>query len=84
MEQQEATEQVTHPTSAVREQKATRSHPVSKLDAMRDEIFNLIPGMVNRRWGAIVATDPPSVIPGVNCGSFNEMLADEVTFTPSH
>ena len=31
-----------------------------------------------------MALDPPLVIPAVNCVSFEDMLADEMTLTPGH
>ena len=51
---------------------------------MRDEIFNLILGKVNTRWGSAMALNSPTVAPILNRESFEEMLAKEVTFTPSH
>ena len=44
----------------------------------------MILGMVNTRQSAAVTLDPPSVIPAASHGSFEEMLANELTFLPSH
>ena len=51
---------------------------------MQGEIFNLILGMVNNRQVAAVASNSPTVVPIVNRESFEDMLAEEMTFTPSH
>ena len=47
-------------------------------------MFNLIQGMVDRRQGTVMASDPSSVIPAVNQGPFEDMLSDELTFSPHH
>ena len=46
---------------------------------MRDEISNLIQGIVNKRLGAAATLDPQSIIPAVNHGSVEDMLADVFT-----
>ena len=51
---------------------------------MWEEILNLILGMVNTRQGAAVASDSLSVAPTVNRESYEDILAEEATFTPSH
>ena len=48
-QQQEAIKQLTSPKSPTREPKAMTSHSVSWLDIMRDKLFKLIPGTVNKR-----------------------------------
>ena len=83
-QQQEAIKKLASPKSSTREPRAMTSHSESQLDIMRDEIFNLIPGTVNTRWGAAVALYLPTVTPVVNKDSFEDMLAEEANFTPSH
>ena len=60
------------------------SHSELMLNIMRDDIFNLIPGTVNTRQGAAVASYSPTVAPMLNKDSFEDMLAKEANFTPSH
>ena len=51
---------------------------------MWEEIFNIILGMVNTRQGTTVTLDSLSIAPTVNRGSYEDMLAEVATFTPSH
>ena len=54
-QQQLAIEKLTNPQNPSRESRAFPSHSESKLDDMREDIFNLIPGTVNTIRGAAVS-----------------------------
>ena len=87
-EQQEAIKTLTElssPQSPPMTPRASTLHSKSQLDVMQGEIFNLIPGTVNTRRGAAVASHSMTMaIPIINKISFEDMLAEEANFTPSH
>ena len=82
--QQEAIEHLSIPKGPTRHPWTMSSHSKSWFNIMRDEIFNIILRTVNMRQDIAVASNSPSVAPIVNRGLFGDMLAEEVTFTPSH
>ena len=82
-QQQRAIENLTSPHSPPREPRSVPSQSETWLDAMREEVFNLILGTVNTRRGAAVSHNTTMAsAPMVNQNSFEDMLA-EANFTPS-
>ena len=83
-QQEEAIKQLASHKSPTGEPRAMTPHSESQLDIVRNGVFNLIPGMVNTRLGTAVTSYSPTVIPVVNKGSFEDILAKEANFTPTH
>ena len=82
-QQQKAIKKVASPRHPTREPRAMTSCSESQLDTIWDEIFNLIQGTVNTKWGAAVASYSLTVTSLINWASFEDMLAEEADFTPS-
>ena len=80
-QQQEAIQKLTCPKSLTRE---PTSQSESQLDVMWEEIFNLIPGTVNTRWGTAVASHSLLATPVFNKASFEDIPTEVANFTPSH
>ena len=84
-QQQEAMEKLTSPHSSPKEPVAISSHPQSRIEAMREEAFNVVLGTVNTMQGAVVLQNTTMTSASiVNRTSFEDMLAEEANFTPSH
>ena len=84
-QQQKAIKKLTSSQNPPRESRAFPSCSETWLDNMREEIFNLIPGTVNTMRGAAVSHNTTMAsAPMVNQTSFENMLAEEANFTPSH
>ena len=82
--EQKAIENLTSPYSPPREPRAVPSCSETQLDAMREEVFNLVPGMVNTMRGAAVLCNTMMTSASmVNKNSFKDMLDEEANFTPS-
>ena len=85
--QQLAIEKLTNPQNSnpPQESRAFQSHLESQLDDMREEIFNLIPGMVNTVKDMVVSHNTTvGSVPRISQTSFEDMLAEEANFTPGH
>ena len=83
--QQEAIQRLMSPCSPPREPRAVPSSSESQLDAMWEEVFNLVPGTVNTMCGTAVSHN--TVItntPMVNQTSFEDMLAEEAHSRTTH
>ena len=77
--------ELSSPQSPPRTPGASTSCSESWLDVMWEEMFNLIPGMVNTRRGAAVASYSTTMAtPIIDKTSFEDMLAEEANYTPSH
>ena len=84
-QQQQAIKKLRSPQNPPRESRAFPSCSESWLDDMREEIFNLILGTVNTMRGTAVSHNTTMAsAPMVNKTSFEDMLAEEANFTPSH
>ena len=84
-QQQKAIENLSSPHNPPRELRAVPSCSETQLDAMREEVFNIIPGTVNTMRGAAVLHNTSMAsAPMVNQNSFEDILAEEANFTPSH
>ena len=83
-QQQKAIENLTSPQNPHRELQAVPSCSETWLDAMREEVFNMVLGTVNtRRSSAALHNTTMASAPMVNQNSFKDMLAEEANFTPS-
>ena len=83
--QQEPIQKLSGPHSPPREARATTSCLESQLDAMVDEVFNLILGTVNTMQDAAVSHNTTmATTPMINRASFEDILAEEANFIPSH
>ena len=83
-QQQKAIESVTSPRSPPREPRTVPSCSETQLDAMREEVFNLIPEIVSTVRGTAVSCNTMiTSAPVVDKNSSKDMLAEEANFTPS-
>ena len=83
-QQQRAIEHLTSPQSPPRESRAVPSCSETQLDAMREEVFNMIPGTVNTMRGTAVSHNTTiASMPMVNKNSFEDMLAEEANVMSS-
>ena len=85
--QQLAIEKLTNPQNSNLpwESRAFQSHSESLLDDMREEIFNLILGMVNTVRGMAVSHNTTvASAPRISQTSFEDMLVEEANVTPGH
>ena len=81
--QQLAIEKLTNPQNPPQESRAFQSCSESQLDDMREEIFNLILGMVNTVRGTAVSHNTiVASAPRISQTSFEDMLAEEAKVTP--
>ena len=81
-QQQKAIENLTSPQNPPWEPRAVPSLSETWLDAMREEIFNMVLGTVNTMRGAAVLHNTTMVsAPMVNQNSFKDMLTEEVNVT---
>ena len=84
-QQQEAIQRFMGPHSPPREPRAVPSCSESQLDAMQEEVCNLVPGTVNTMHGT--AASHNTMIPNtpmVNQTSFEDMLAEEAHSRSNH
>ena len=83
-QQQKGIESLTSPHSPPREPRTVPSCFETQLDAMREEVINLILGTLHTMRGAAVLCNTMiTSAPVVDKNSFEDMLAEEANFTPS-
>ena len=83
-QQQKAIKHLTSLQNPPRESRAVPSCSETQLDAMREEVFNIILGTVNTmRHAAISHNTPMASTPVVNKNSFEDMLSEEANVTLS-
>ena len=83
--QQLSIKKLKSPQNPPQESRSFQSHSESQLDDIREDIFNLIPVMVNTVRGTVVSHNTSvASVPRISQTSIEDMFAEGANVTPGH